>query len=97
MISTIKQKGSTYYCSNCLMRQFELKPNCPFCGNMFSNYENMIVRANLDMKPEEAESPYQKDTVLRGRRIKISPLDDDAYVDLEELKQLLTDMKVREQ
>lgn len=64
---------------------------------MFSNYENIIVRANLDMKPEEAENSYEKDAIWKGRRIKISPLDDDAYVNLEELKQLLIDMKVREQ
>jgi len=49
------------------------------------------------MKPEEAENSYEKDAIWKGRRIKISPLDDDAYVNLEELKQLLIDMKVREQ
>ena len=58
------------------MRQFELKPNCPFCGNMFSNYENIIVRANLDMKSEEAETSYEEPDIIIGRRWYETPIEE---------------------
>lgn len=43
MISTLKKRGDTYYCSNCLMWQFNLRENCVFCGNSFSNFESVII------------------------------------------------------
>lgn len=44
MISTLKKKGEQYYCSECMMRQpAPLKDHCYFCGNWFSNYENIII------------------------------------------------------
>lgn len=45
-------KGPTfgpYHCSNCLMRQpKELKSNCIFCGNWFSNYEERLIEEDAE-------------------------------------------------
>ena len=48
MISVIKKKGHSYYCSNCMMRQLDLRPNCIFCGNMFSNYEDRLMQEDAE-------------------------------------------------
>lgn len=38
-----------YHCSNCLMRQpKELKSNCIFCGNWFSNYEERLIEEDAE-------------------------------------------------
>lgn len=43
MISKLVKKGESYYCSNCMMRQPAVKNNCWFCGNLFSNFESVIL------------------------------------------------------
>lgn len=43
MISTLKQKNGSYYCTECMMRQFTLRPQCSFCGAEFSNYQDIII------------------------------------------------------
>ena len=48
MISRIIEKNGTYHCSNCLMRIYTLKSNCPFCGNWFSNYEDVVIKDTAD-------------------------------------------------
>ena len=59
MVSKLIEKNNTYFCSNCLMRQPRIQENCFWCGNMFSNYEDMLIkdindhaRALLDINPE---------------------------------------------
>lgn len=37
-----------YYCSNCKMRQPELRCTCFFCGDHFSNFEDKIIEADLE-------------------------------------------------
>jgi len=44
MISKIQENNGIYYCSNCRVRQCDLKPNCVFCGNWFSNYEDILIK-----------------------------------------------------
>ena len=58
MVSTLKKKSNDhYYCSNCMMMQpSPLKENCPFCGNYFSNYENIIIAEHIDITVEEVKS-----------------------------------------
>lgn len=43
MISTLKQKNGSYYCTECMMRQFTLRPQCSFCGAEFSNYQDVVI------------------------------------------------------
>lgn len=43
MISTLKQKDGSYYCTECMMRQFTLRPQCSFCGAEFSNYQDVVI------------------------------------------------------
>lgn len=38
----LRRKNNTYQCSNCFMR-LELVENCPFCGEFFNNYEDIIL------------------------------------------------------
>ena len=44
MVSKLLKHESTYYCSNCRMKQFELHSHCPFCGYMFSNIEEILIQ-----------------------------------------------------
>jgi len=53
MVSTIKKRGDIYYCSNCQMRVLELRPNCFFCGNEFSNYESILIQQQKEKFEDE--------------------------------------------
>ena len=55
MVAQIIEKNNTYYCSNCRMRVFEPTYNCKFCGNLFSNYEIMLVK-HFEEEKQENES-----------------------------------------
>ena len=48
MLSKILTKNNIDYCSNCHMRQFNLKEHCFFCGNLFSNYESILIEREND-------------------------------------------------
>lgn len=44
-------KGPTfgpYYCSNCMIRQPDLRCNCIFCGNHFTNYEDRLIEEDAE-------------------------------------------------
>lgn len=40
----IKEKGGKLYCSKCRMTQPRLLETCVFCGDLFSNYEEMLLK-----------------------------------------------------
>lgn len=44
MTSKIIEKHNEYYCSNCMMRQQRIRASCWWCGNLFSNYEEMLIK-----------------------------------------------------
>lgn len=44
MIAKLKERNNYYYCSNCLMRQYNLEITCFFCGATFSNWEEIMVK-----------------------------------------------------
>ena len=44
-----------YYCSECMMRQKEIKPICYFCGALFSNYEAVIIQLYRDLLEKDME------------------------------------------
>lgn len=44
MVAELKEKNNNYYCSNCMMQQPIIKPNCVFCGNYFTNYESVLIK-----------------------------------------------------
>ena len=88
MISTLKTNGNTYYCSNCLMKQFQLKPNCPFCGNMFSNYESILTKQIAEeLINDVTKEPPPKE--IRGLRKYMGIIDDNPMIDPEELKKAI--------
>jgi len=37
-------KNNSYFCDNCRMRQKQLKAYCCFCGEIFSNYEEICLK-----------------------------------------------------
>ena len=43
MVTTIKFNGVDYYCTNCRMTFQKLLPECPFCGYVCSNYEEIVM------------------------------------------------------
>ena len=50
---TPTDKFTPYYCSECRMRQQELQPYCEFCGETFSNYEDVLVEIYEDKREDE--------------------------------------------
>lgn len=54
MVTTIKNQGWNYYCANCRMKFQKIVPNCPFCGAICSNYEEVIVDLSKRLNDEEA-------------------------------------------
>ena len=44
MVAHLIDKCGDYFCSECRIRQpEELRPQCVFCGAVFSNYEDVLV------------------------------------------------------
>lgn len=96
MTSTLFKKQDQYYCSNCMMRQPRVQANCFWCGDMFSNYENMLIqdvndnaRALLDIDPETGRDRHAPNETFRGQRLKISPIDDSSFISEEQIEQLM--------
>ena len=56
MVSTLKERGNSYYCSNCQMRQPQIKSNCWWCGNMFSNWESVLFKELIEEEKRKNES-----------------------------------------
>lgn len=40
----LREKDSKLYCSKCRMTQSRLQETCVFCGDLFSNYEEMLLK-----------------------------------------------------
>ena len=60
MTSKLVEKNDNYYCSNCMMRQPRVRVNCWWCGDLFSNYEEVLIKeinihARLLIDKEELE------------------------------------------
>ena len=96
MVSKLEVKNDMYYCSNCMMRQPRVQENCFWCGNMFSNYEEMLIkdvndhaRALLGIDPETGKDRYAPDETLRGQRLNINPVDDYSFISKEQIEQLM--------
>lgn len=49
----LTDKFTPYYCSECRMRQTEVRPHCGFCGKVFSNYEDVLVEMYEDKREDE--------------------------------------------
>ena len=45
MIAQILKKSGAFICSYCRMTQQELRENCSFCGAIFSNYEEELIKS----------------------------------------------------
>lgn len=46
MVAKLMPYGDMYRCSNCYMRMSLLKERCPFCGKLFSNYEELLIKSS---------------------------------------------------
>lgn len=44
MIAQLIDKGTYYICSECRMKQRELGETCWFCGKVFTNYEEELIK-----------------------------------------------------
>lgn len=44
MIAHLINKKNYFICSNCRMKQQEIEETCWFCGFMFSNYEEELIK-----------------------------------------------------
>ena len=62
MVSRLLKDKNTYFCSNCRMRQFDLRPNCVFCGNHFSNYEEIVIKEEKENFNNKVRDRDEKDT-----------------------------------
>ena len=64
-VSTLKRKGSYWYCNNCMVRQPEIVPQCVFCEIPFSNFETLLIEAYKNK--EESEIKDEKNIYNRNR------------------------------
>lgn len=46
MVTNLILKSDQYYCGNCMMRQPRILPRCHFCGYIFSNLEEIMIKEN---------------------------------------------------
>lgn len=53
MVAKLKVKPDGYYCSNCMVRQFDVLPYCCFCGYEFSNWEEISYKIIMSEIEEE--------------------------------------------
>lgn len=63
MTSKLVEKNDSYYCSNCMMRQPRIQVSCWWCGDIFSNYEEILIKDNIrhlliDKEELEDESDF---------------------------------------
>ena len=56
MVSNLVKNNSYYYCSHCMMRQLQINPNCYFCGNYFSNWEEVMIELFKEQEQEEMKN-----------------------------------------
>lgn len=100
MVSTLKENSSGgFYCSECRMSTSEPVEVCPFCGSIISNWmdviikqENDRIRPMFDIDPETGENKF----VIRGQQLNISPVEDSSLIDMDSLKKLIIEMKVKD-
>lgn len=100
MVSTLKENPSGgFYCSECRMSTSEPVEVCPFCGSIISNWmdviikqENDKIRPMFDIDPETGENKF----AIRGQRLNISPVEDSSLIDMDSLKELIIEMKVKD-
>ena len=58
MIAKIVYKRDRYYCSNCYLVINKWRPQCSFCGALFSNFEDVVLQLTregiaVDIEDEE--------------------------------------------
>jgi predicted amidophosphoribosyltransferase len=60
VIAQLKQNQNNYYCSNCRMIVYYLtNPYCSYCGAMFSNWEDVIIKREMErMKDDSIEAGH---------------------------------------
>ena len=100
MVSTLKENpNGGFYCSECRMSTSEPVEVCPFCGSIISNWmdviikqENDRIRPMFDLDPETGENKF----AVRGQRLNISPVEDSSLIDMDSLKKLIIEMKVKD-
>lgn len=70
LLAKIKWRNDgVWYCSECKVRQPGLRETCVFCGSLFTNFEDELVRANSHVADESTETFYPDGFVEMGRRI----------------------------
>lgn len=48
MVSKILYKNNKFYCSNCYLGIIKWRPQCCFCGALFSNFEDVVLQLYRD-------------------------------------------------
>ena len=100
MVSTLKENpNGGFYCSECRMSTSEPVEVCPFCGSIISNWmdviikhENDRIRPMFDLDPVTGENKF----AIRGQRLNISPVEDSSLIDMDSLKKIIIEMKVKD-
>ena len=102
MVSTLKEKpNGGFYCSECRMSTTEPVETCPFCGSIISNWMDIVIkqendrtRPMFDIDPTTGKNKYASD--FQGKRLHISPIDDSSFINKEDIKKIITQMKVKD-
>ena len=52
----INSKFLPYYCSNCFMKLQKFTSYCEYCGEIFSNYENVLIEIYENKREDEIKT-----------------------------------------
>jgi len=70
LIAKIKWRDDgIWYCSECKMKQPGLRETCIFCGSLFTNFEDELMRASVYAEDASAKTAYPESFTKMGRRI----------------------------
>lgn len=64
MTTKLIDKGNgVYACSNCMMRQPGLQENCVWCGSLFYNYMDLLIKQS----EEQLKGDIKNESDIRRR------------------------------
>ena len=58
MVANLIPKSDGYRCSNCMMKFSRIVAHCPFCNEIFANWEELAYKEVMQQIAEETRSQF---------------------------------------